>query len=299
MKPHEEEESAIRWRVRCEYFQLHQASALISLLHEIPGGFTPRQQAWLLSSCISHPLTSIFPHARQYDRALLKAAVLAAEAAGEVDEALMQAFTCFLTPCPHPKDLAPAALAKEGWSHKVYAYAPAAEPQPVALQRLADFEDRMLTGKHGTAVGDASHGFIALNLTSDLFQGGTGCHEWQPGLFMAQWVLSNAQVLRGRRCLELGSGAGMVGAALHRTGAPAQIACTDGNPESLANCAANLRLNAVPVAEQGRVKEGEPSAHSAVQVQQLVWEDGWKPGNEGIESPDVILGCDLLYDPGT
>ncbi len=48
----------------------------------------------------------------------------------------------------------------------------------------------------------------------------------------------------GRRVLELGCGAGLVGVALQRVGAQL-AALTDGSAAAVHNCAANLRLNGI------------------------------------------------------
>lgn len=49
-------------------------------------------------------------------------------------------------------------------------------------------------------------------------------------------------VITGRRCLELGCGAGVVGVALRRTGA-ASVTLTDGNDAAVENCKHNLDIN--------------------------------------------------------
>jgi predicted nicotinamide N-methyase len=169
------------------------------------------------------------------------------------------------------------------------------------------------SGCRSSTAGDAHVGVIVLRLsTGNMFEGGTGCHEWQAGHFLAEYVLSNPALVEGRRCLELGCGAGLVGVALHRAGA-SQVVCTDGNLQTLDNCRANLELNAVPLAAaagagaaadggaQSAICCGAADAGSACAVvQQLEWESGWSPGAGGgppAPVPDVIVGADLLYDP--
>ena len=118
----------------------------------------------------------------------------------------------------------------------------------------------------------------------------------------------------GRTCLEIGSGAGMVGVALHRAGA-AHVLCTDGDAQTVANCQLNLQLNGLPLANgsSGRKCSSSSSSSSsggarewqlpqaAAECRQLCWEDGWpganEAGGEQWQAPTVVLGADLLYDP--
>ena len=50
---------------------------------------------------------------------------------------------------------------------------------------------------HGTAV-DSQFGLITLKLALNLFEGATGCHEWEAGFLLAEFVLSNAGLFRGQ-----------------------------------------------------------------------------------------------------
>lgn len=52
-----------------------------------------------------------------------------------------------------------------------------------------------------------------------------------------------------RSCLELGCGSGMVGLCAARAGA-AHVWLTDGNPDAVANCAFNCRLNGITDLQQ-------------------------------------------------
>ncbi len=40
-------------------------------------------------------------------------------------------------------------------------------------------------------------GLITLKLATNLFEGGTGCHEWEAGFFLAEFVLSHPDVFKG------------------------------------------------------------------------------------------------------
>ena len=40
-------------------------------------------------------------------------------------------------------------------------------------------------------------GIITLKLATNLFEGGTGCHEWEAGFLLAEFVLSNPGLFEG------------------------------------------------------------------------------------------------------
>lgn len=53
----------------------------------------------------------------------------------------------------------------------------------------------------------------------NVLEGGTGCHAWPAGMWLAQWLLNHPHVVEGHRCLELGAGTGVVGMIAARLGA--------------------------------------------------------------------------------
>lgn len=62
-------------------------------------------------------------------------------------------------------------------------------------------------------------GEILVLGSSNMLAGGTGCHVWPAGLWLAQWLLNHPHIVAGRRCLELGAGTGVVGVACAQLGA--------------------------------------------------------------------------------
>ncbi|DBA85057.1 TPA: hypothetical protein ACH3X2_005787 [Trebouxia sp. C0005] len=137
-------------------------------------------------------------------------------------------------------------------------------------------------------------GLITLKLATNLFEGGTGCHEWEAGFFLAEFVLSQPDIFKGSSCLELGCGAGVVGVALCRSGA-AKVQLTDGNGVAVDNCKHNLEINnCIPPQHCATQLAGNASQETQdVQVMQMQWESPCEA------QPDLILAADVLYDPAT
>ncbi|DBA94871.1 TPA: hypothetical protein ACH3X1_002405 [Trebouxia sp. C0004] len=169
------------------------------------------------------------------------------------------------------------AQSAEGWCHKTFAYAASTGPT-LDLRR---------------SVGQS--GLITLKLATNLFEGGTGCHEWEAGFFLAEFVLSHPDIFKGSSCLELGCGAGVVGVALCRSGA-ATVQLTDGNGAAVDNCKYNLEINnCIPPQRLCTTQlAGNHSQETQdVQVMQMQWESPCEV------QPDLILAADVLYDPAT
>jgi predicted nicotinamide N-methyase len=92
---------------------------------------------------------------------------------------------------------------------------------------------------------------------------------WASGLAMAQWLLAEPEVVRGKTVLDFGTGSGVVAIAAKLAGAARVIAC-DIDPISLASTRENALLNGVAL-------EYLDDLYKAEQV-------------------DVLLAADVLYD---
>ena len=104
--------------------------------------------------------------------------------------------------------------------------------------------------------------------------------------------------------VELGCGVGLLGICLHRVGA-GPLTLTDGDIRTVTNCCSNLNLNDIftSVSVKPR-RHGDSSALQQkkedcekVICSQLLWE---KMSTEDAVAmqPDIIIGSDLLFDPG-
>lgn len=156
------------------------------------------------------------------------------------------------------------------WRQKVFCYAPATLQHRRLLQALTANEEELSPDQLG---------LISLHVSQNLIEGGTGCHEWEAGFVLAHFVLGNAPLFKGmpqdrlpnfwvhactccistkrrsgagRRCVELGAGAGLVGICLHRVGA-GSVLLTDRDAQALRNCRRNLEENGVALGEGSQV----------------------------------------------
>lgn len=69
------------------------------------------------------------------------------------------------------------------------------------------------TYRYGSAVSETgtgcankaapSVGLITLHVSQNLFEGSTGCHEWEAGFLLSEYVLSHADLFQGVLALSL------------------------------------------------------------------------------------------------
>ena len=95
----------------------------------------------------------------------------------------------------------------EGWGHKVFAYCRPAPQDDGRPREIADeppaglLEDALaegcVSGRTRVPAGDDRSGLIVLHLAENMFEGSTGCHEWEAGFLLAELVLSHPQLFRG------------------------------------------------------------------------------------------------------
>ncbi|KAK9816480.1 hypothetical protein WJX72_000803 [[Myrmecia] bisecta] len=260
--------NSCRWQLLCEYRQLQSPSQLIANAQRLGDGkLTTEAQHLLHTMCLNDPVSLRYSPGQHYCRRLMRAAILAAEAAKqELDNGLVDAYARCLT-------------------------APVAE-EPDAL--TGSTPDPCREPVHETA------GLITMRVSRNMLAGGTGCHDWTGGFFLSQFVLSNPDLVAGKTCLELGCGAGLASICLSRAGAQHVIA-SDGDADALVNCRHNFAVNGYK-----QVADGEqPGPGPAIEAVRLHWEDGTdiRPdvvvGADLLYDPDTIpalvsLLCELL-----
>ncbi|KAK9817571.1 hypothetical protein WJX74_010009 [Apatococcus lobatus] len=245
--------------------------------------------------CGSYPAASLQDCSPDFLSKVVGAVFKYAEATGlEISETLADLQVRLL--------LAPSASSEPdpGWSLRTYCYGPQdpgvclrTEPFSSIISNVASLEESPGILR---PPGQANCNLISLHTANNMLEGSTGCHLWQASFLLAEYVLSHPDDFRGKICAELGCGTGLVGICLSHLKACRQIILTDGNRDSLENCCRNLDQNGVPYIgpEDGAGMES-PQDQEAKQVilRHQDWADCWHGA-----VPDVILGADLLYDPG-
>jgi hypothetical protein len=173
----------------------------------------------------------LLPPSAEHRRRVLKAVVLAAEQDGVINEEVIEMYTASLLNQAFDTD-AVLPEPSPGWAYKIYSYAPAAEPLASTLQHLnaleqqvvdrcrrqqqqqqqqqqeqemeeqqqqpeQEMEQLQVQEQVVVSTGDRRHGLLALRLSLNLLEGATGCHEWEAGFFMAEYVLSHPELVQG------------------------------------------------------------------------------------------------------
>ena len=189
---------------------------------------------------------------------------------------------------------------EDGWVFRIYAYgrSEGLVEQGFLEKRNDDAQDCSTedlrnacidsSGAHGSGVS----GFLLVRASENMFQGSTGCFEWDAGYFLAEYILNYPEEFQNHVVLELGAGSGAMGAIVSRVlERRCPIICTDGDVRTLENCRKNLQEN--------------NAMSSNIHLKQFQWESGWtevaefvgKCSNEFDSNGIIILGADLLYDP--
>jgi len=286
------------------------ADVLENLRDEDPErGFGAKAQAALLR-CLRHPLVVAHPPGRPYRERLLKLAALAAERDGlAVDDGLAEA---------HAEALCEQRTSDQ-WCHKTFVLDVGTSSFSGANPESADPPAAMYS-RHPPFL-------ITARVSPNLFEGGTGCHEWAAGFFLAELVVSHgAELFANKRVAEIGPGVGVAATALAALTFPPLKALTllDRDNETLTNLAANLAINGVKstinarrdtcptrVREERVAAEGHRLDARGVQyttedetkqtkttpsLARLDWHD-FDPAALASIRADAVVAADVLYDP--
>ena len=129
---------------------------------------------------------------------------------------------------------------------------------------------------------DGSH-LVSLSETADLVSGGTtGLRTWEAALALKEYLTSNPDISRGRRVLELGSGAGFTGISILKLGLAEHVTLSDCHPKVLErlrhNCSANL--------------PDRDNFH----VRSLDWTEFTFRDATGLDC-DLLIAADVVFDP--
>lgn len=139
-----------------------------------------------------------------------------------------------ITPGPASLGGLPALPAPPaGWCYKLFTYTPSGQAPGATLNCLAQLEAAWeAAGETGASASEGDQqavggpaatsssaeggppgellarlpplaqaggccGAVTLRVSRNLFEGGTGCHEWEAGFFLSEIVLSNPSVVKG------------------------------------------------------------------------------------------------------
>lgn len=268
-----------------------------------------------LHRCVTHPIATSHPPDREYVARLLKLATLEAERSGrELSDRVGDLVTRTFTRCE--------AADEAGWCHKTYVYR---HPTSDAEHRPGrdNDDDDDLNDDDDDDIRDAPS--VSFRMHRNLFEGGTGCHEWHAGIYLAELALTHPKLFEHRRVVELGSGCGVAATVMARgrgaarvrggwgpVGAPSRLVLTDADAGALANLERNLAANDVRVEryesndESNDDESNEPSKDDdvracSVRTARLNWEDleagDYFGGGGSRPRVDLVVASDVLYDP--
>lgn len=148
---------------------------------------------------------------------------------------------------------------KEGWVQRVFTYRVRCEDAGLLVGTTAGDDDKDDNdGEHG----DGGDNYFSLMLSENLFEGSTGCHEWDAGFFLCEWLMRRfgtespvsacecGDARGGGRVVELGCGAGLLGMFLARESPRrmniGDLLLTDGDADAVENATKNIRNNGFP-----------------------------------------------------
>ena len=247
-----------------------------------------------LHRCVTHPIATSHPPTKAYIARLLKLATIEAERGGQtlndqlVGDLVQQTFLS-----SHPDT-------DDGWCNKTYAYG--------ELLQGSDTDD---DDTDGDVL--ANRRTVSFRMHRNMFEGGTGCHEWHAGFYLAELAATHPKIFDGRRVLELGAGCGLAATVMARgtsessppregcRGVPSRMILTDADADALVNLAANLAANDVAVGEEEKdtnTNDDSRTKQNAVHVTtaRLDWED-FDYDTLRAYRTDLIVASDVLYDP--
>lgn len=174
-------------------------------------------------------------------------------------------------------------------------------------QRVGCVEHRETREEYALGVTDAD--CVAARTRRDALAGSTGAFAWSAGFVAGEIVMNYGDVLvRGKRCVELGSGTGVTGTVLARS-RPRALTLTDRDETTLANLCETLRVNREMDGEEccgfdvvrcetlaDAVRDETTTTTTRTRVCPLDWERASASEMAALNA-DFILAADCAYDP--
>jgi hypothetical protein len=246
-----------------------------------------------LHRCVTHPIATSHPPTKAYIARLLKLATIEAERGGQtlndrlVGDLVQQTFLQDGT--------------DDGWCNKTYAYG--------ELLQGSDTDD------DDTEDGDvlANRRTVSFRMHRNMFEGGTGCHEWHAGFYLAELAATHPKIFDGRRVLELGlwmrpgrdgDGEGGTRSESSQRGVPRGAESPDSHRRRRGRA---REPHGQPSRQRRRSRREEKDTHPIddsrtnpttpfVTTARLDWED-FDDDTLRAYRTDLIVASDVLYDP--
>jgi predicted nicotinamide N-methyase len=201
-----------------------------------------------------------------------------------------------------------------GWCVKAFMYdVDDVDDDDHHRQRVGCVEHRETREEYALGLTDAD--CVAARTRRDALAGSTGAFAWSAGFVAGEIVMNYGDAfVRGRRCVELGSGTGVTGTVLARSG-PRALTLTDRDETTLANLCETLRVNremdgeeccefdvvrcdtlADAVRDEATMTTTPTPTRAPTRVCPLDWERASASEMAALNA-DFILAADCAYDP--
>jgi 2-polyprenyl-3-methyl-5-hydroxy-6-metoxy-1,4-benzoquinol methylase len=143
------------------------------------------------------------------------------------------------------------------------------------ITELMLIDDRESSFYKTFSLPNSSKSIVMIEEIAIISNGTTGLTTWAASLYLLEYLSVHTELIKGKKILELGSGAGLMGICFEQMGAKS-IIMTDGSEEVLLRARQNVALNA-----------------SSCDVEYLKW-------GENISKEfdfDAIICADVVYNP--
>ena len=286
-----------------DFLQMAPTAELVASLRakDSDDKFGASPQAALLK-CLRHPTAVSYPPGRPYREKLLTQSVLAAERDGcELNDELAEAHAEALTENPDNR------TETDNWCYKTFVLDCCCADDDNETRDGVARDERHRS--HTSTTASVSNALpITIKTHPNLFEGGTGCHEWAAGFTLAELIVSFPKVFESKIVAEIGPGVGVSAVCLAKQTNCKTIHLLDREPETLGNLTSNLGVNGVGVVanigtNDGLVNDDDTLrtvagkiVHPPICLTRLDWFDF----NEQVMADlkvDVVIAADVLYDP--
>lgn len=270
---------------------------------------------------LSRALNASVKYSKAYASATVRRAVKAIESEGGVlEDALAETLTaCAIIRLDEDAkanaETGTAGADDGGWCVKAFMYDvvddSSGDDDQNHHQRFGCVEHRETREEYALGVTDAD--CVSARTRRDALAGSTGAFAWSAGFVAGEIVMNYGDVLvRGRRCVELGSGTGVTGTVLARS-RPRALTLTDRDETTLANLCETLRVNremdgeehcgfdvvrceTLADAVRDETTTTQTRTRTPTRVCPLDWERASASEMAALNA-DFILAADCAYDP--